>query len=78
LVSGGSPGSGDVTFRDSADVVVDVIGDPNSVGSLGVPHDGGAYTMALYFTLAVLPAVIRLLNVLTGRPSNKCVTAGWM
>jgi hypothetical protein len=77
--------SGEVTFRDSADVVVDVIGDPNSagfvqimqgrgtdpdrarelmgedseawaafrpeiIGSLAAQHDGGAYTMALYFT----------------------------
>jgi hypothetical protein len=77
--------SGEVTFRDSADVAVDVIGDPNSagfvqimqgrgtdpdrtrelmgedseawaafrpdiIGSLAAQHDGGAYTMALYFT----------------------------
>jgi hypothetical protein len=77
--------SGEVTFRDSIDVVVDVTGDPDSAGfvqimqgrgtdpdrarelmgedpeawaafrpeiiaSLAAQHDGGAYTMALYFT----------------------------
>jgi hypothetical protein len=73
------------TFRDSSDVVVDVVGEPDQagfvqviqgrgtdpdrarelmaqdseewaafrpdiIGSVGVQHDGGAYTMALYFT----------------------------
>jgi hypothetical protein len=77
--------SGDVTFRDSSDVTVDVIGDPDQagfvqvmqgrgsdpdrakeimgqdadkwaafrpeiIGSVAVGHEGGAYTMALYFT----------------------------
>jgi hypothetical protein len=77
--------SGEATFQDSTDVVVDVIGDPDSagfvqimqgrgtdpdrarelmgedseawaafrpeiIGSLAAQHDGGAYTMALYFT----------------------------
>jgi hypothetical protein len=77
--------TGEVTFRDSSDVMVDVTGDPDSagfvqviqgrgsdperarelmgqdssewasfrpdiIGSVGVAHDGGAYTMALYFT----------------------------
>jgi hypothetical protein len=77
--------SGEVTFRDSSDVVVDVAGDPDragfvqvmqgrgtdpdrarellsqdseqwaefrpdTIGSVAVLHDGGAYTMAIYFT----------------------------
>ncbi len=77
--------SGQATFRDSSDVVVDVSGDPDEagfvqviqgrssdpararqlmgehgpewaafrpdiIGSVAVEHDGGAYTMALYFT----------------------------
>ncbi len=77
--------SGDVSFRDSTDVDVDVHGNPDDagfvqvmqgrssdperarelmsddsgkwaewrpdiIGSLGVAHDGGVYTMALYFT----------------------------
>ena len=77
--------SGEATFRDSSDVTVDVIGEPDNagfvqviqgrgsdpdrarelmgqdssewaafrpdiIGSVGVGHDGGAYTMALYFT----------------------------
>jgi hypothetical protein len=77
--------SGEATFRDSSDVVVDVNGEPDNagfvqviqgrssdpararelmgedssewsafrpdiIGSVGVEHDGGAYTMALYFT----------------------------
>lgn len=77
--------SGEATFRDSSDVVVDIVGDPDQagfvqviqgrgtdpdrakalmaqdseewaafrpdiIGSVGVQHDGGAYTMALYFT----------------------------
>ena len=77
--------SGDVTFRDSDDVIADVHGDPNSagflqvmqgrgtdperarelmaqnpdewaqfrpdvIGSLAMGHDGGAYTMATYFS----------------------------
>ena len=77
--------SGEATFRDSSDVNVDVIGDPDSagfvqvmqgrgsdpdrarelmgqssdewaafrpdvIGSVGVGHEGGAYTMAVYFT----------------------------
>ena len=77
--------SGDVTFRDSSDVFVDVIGDPDSAGfvqvfqgrgsnpgrahelmgqnapewaafrpeilaTLSVTHEGGSYTMAVYFT----------------------------
>ena len=76
---------GEATFRDSSDVVVDVLGDPDRagfvqvmqgrgtdpdrarelmsqdsdkwaefrpevIGSVSVGHDGGAYTMALYFT----------------------------
>jgi hypothetical protein len=76
---------GDVTFRDSEDVTVDVNGDPDragfvqvmrgrgsdperakelmgqdadkwaafrpeAIGSVAVGHDGGAYTMAMYFT----------------------------
>ena len=74
---------GDVTFRDSSDVMVDVVGDPDQAGfvqviqgrgtdpdrarelmasseessayrpdilaSLGVQHERGAYTMAVYF-----------------------------
>jgi hypothetical protein len=77
--------SGEVTFRDSNDVVVDIVGEPDQagfvqviqgrgtdpdraralmaqdsaewaafrpdiIGSVGAQHDGGAYTMALYFT----------------------------
>lgn len=77
--------SGDVTFQDSSDIVVDVVGDPDRagfvqimqgrgsdpdrarelmsqdsekwaafrpdvLGSIGVQHAGGAYTMAIYFT----------------------------
>ncbi len=77
--------TGAATFRDSSDVTVDVIGDPDTAGfvqvmqgrgtdpdrakelmaqgssewaafrpdiiaSVGVGHDGGAYTMAIYFT----------------------------
>jgi hypothetical protein len=77
--------TGEVTFRDSTDVTVDVHGDPDSagfvqimqgrssdperarelmdadpeewaafrpdvIGSVAVGHEGGAYTMALYFT----------------------------
>ena len=77
--------SGDVSFRDSTDVDVDVHGNPDDagfvqviqgrssdperarelmnddsgkwaewrpdiIGSLGVAHDGGGYTMVLYFT----------------------------
>jgi hypothetical protein len=77
--------SGDVTFRDSNDVITDVHGDPNNagflqvmegrgsdperakelltenpdqwaefrpdvIGSLAVGHEGGAYTMATYFS----------------------------
>jgi hypothetical protein len=77
--------TGEVTFRDSSDVTVDVSGDPDGagfvqiiqgrgsdpdrarelmgqdsadwaafrpdvVGSVAVGHDGGAYTMAMYFT----------------------------
>ena len=77
--------SGEATFRDSSDVTVDVIGEPDDagfvqviqgrgsdpdrarelmgqdssewaafrpdiIGSVGVGYDGGAYTMALYFT----------------------------
>lgn len=77
--------SGDVTFRDSSDVTVDLTGDPDTagfvqviqgrgtdpdrakelmsqdsaewaafrpdiVGSVAVGHEGGAYTMAIYFT----------------------------
>lgn len=77
--------SGDVTFRDSNDVITDVRGDPNNagflqvmegrgtdperakelltenpdqwaefrpdvIGSLAVGHEGGAYTMATYFS----------------------------
>jgi len=77
--------SGEVTFRDSSDVVVDVAGEPDRagfvqvmqgrgtdpdrarelmsqdseqwadfrpdiLGSVAVLHDGGAYTMAIYFT----------------------------
>ncbi len=77
--------TGEPAFRDSSDVTVDVIGDPDRagfvqviqgrgsdpdrarelmeqsssdwagfrpdiIGSLGVGHEGGAYTMALYFT----------------------------
>jgi hypothetical protein len=77
--------TGEATFRDSSDVTVDVIGEPDDagfvqviqgrgsdpdrarelmgqdssewaafrpdiIGSVGVGHDGGAYTMALYFT----------------------------
>jgi hypothetical protein len=77
--------TGEATFRDSSDVTVDVIGEPDNagfvqviqgrgsdpdrarelmgqdssewaafrpdiIGSVGVGHDGGAYTMALYFT----------------------------
>jgi hypothetical protein len=77
--------SGDVTFRDSDDVLADVHGDPNNagflqvmqgrgtdperakelmtqnpdewaefrpdvIGSLAMGHDGGAYTMATYFS----------------------------
>lgn len=76
---------GEVTFRDSTDVVVDTAGDPDEagfvqviqgrssdpdrareligqdsaawaeyrpdvIGSVGIYHDGGAYTMVLYFT----------------------------
>jgi hypothetical protein len=75
---------GEVTFRDSSDIIVDVVGDPDRagfvqviqgrgtdpararelmapseqfaayrpdiLGSIGVQHDGGAYTMAIYFT----------------------------
>jgi hypothetical protein len=76
---------GAATFRDSSDVVVDVVGEPNDagfvqiiqgrssdparanelmgedssawaefrpdvLGSVAVAHDGGAYTMAVYFT----------------------------
>jgi hypothetical protein len=77
--------TGEVTFRDSSDVTVDVTGDPDQagfvqvmqgrasdpdrgrdvmaqnpdewaafrpdvVGSVAVGHEGGAYTMAMYFT----------------------------
>jgi hypothetical protein len=77
--------TGEVTFRGSSDVTVDLIGEPDDagfvqviqgrgsdpdrarelmaqdssewaafrpdiIGSVGVGHDGGAYTMALYFT----------------------------
>jgi hypothetical protein len=77
--------SGEATFRDSRDVLVDVYGDPDDagfvqviqgrssdpararelmgqdspewaafrpdiIGSVAAEHDGGAYTMALYFT----------------------------
>jgi hypothetical protein len=77
--------TGEVTFRDSSDVTVDVYGDPDDagfvqviqgrgsdpdrarelmgqdssewaafrpdvIGSLGVGHDAGAYTTAMYFT----------------------------
>jgi hypothetical protein len=77
--------TGEATFRDSSDVTVDHIGEPDDagfvqviqgrgsdpdrarelmaqdssewaafrpdiIGSVGVGHDGGAYTMALYFT----------------------------
>jgi hypothetical protein len=77
--------SGEATFRDSNDVVVDVVGEPDRagfvqimqgrgtdpdraralmgqnsaewaafrpdiLGSVAAQHDGGAYTMALYFT----------------------------
>jgi hypothetical protein len=77
--------TGEATFRDSNDVVVDVTGEPDEagfvqviqgrssdpararelmgddtpdwaqfrpdvIGSVAVEHDGGAYTMALYFT----------------------------
>jgi hypothetical protein len=77
--------TGEATFRDSSDVTVDVIGEPDNagfvqviqgrgsdpdrarelmgqdssewaafrpdiIGSVGMGHDGGAYTMALYFT----------------------------
>jgi hypothetical protein len=77
--------SGEATFRDSSDVTLDVIGEPDAagfvqviqgqgsdpdrarelmaqdssewaafrpdiIGSVGVGHEGGAYTMALYFT----------------------------
>jgi hypothetical protein len=77
--------AGEVTFRDSTDVTVDVNGDPNSagfvqfmqgrgsdpdrakeimsqnpeewaafrpdvIGTVAVGHEGGAYTMAMYFT----------------------------
>jgi hypothetical protein len=77
--------TGDVTFRDSTDVTVDVSGDPDQagfvqvmqgrgsdperarqlmaqdsdkwadfrpdvMGSVAVGHDGGAYTMVMYFT----------------------------
>ncbi len=77
--------TGEATFRDSRDVVVDVSGDPDDagfvqviqgrtsdpgrsrelmgqdpsewaafrpdiIGSVGAEHDGGAYTMVLYFT----------------------------
>jgi hypothetical protein len=77
--------TGEVTFRDSTNVVVDVVGEPDNagfvqvmlgrgsdpararelmstdadtwaafrpdvVGSVMAEHDGGAYTMALYFT----------------------------
>ena len=76
---------GEVTFRDSNDVTVDVVGDPDTagfvqviqgrgsdpdrakelmgqdsaewaafrpevLGSVGVEHEGGAYTMAVYFS----------------------------
>jgi hypothetical protein len=77
--------TGDATFRDSNDVIVDVNGDPDKagfvqimqgrnsdpvrtrelmgqdsaawaawrpdiIGSVGIDHEGGAYTMVLYFT----------------------------
>lgn len=77
--------TGEVTFNDSTDVIVDVTGDPDRagfvqimqgrnsdpvrtrelmsqdsaewaawrpdvIGSVGIGHDGGAYTMVLYFT----------------------------
>jgi hypothetical protein len=77
--------AGEATFKDSSDVVVDVVGDPDQagfvqvmqgrgsdpararelmtqdsdewsafrpdvVGSVAVLHEGGAYTMAIYFT----------------------------
>lgn len=77
--------TGEATFRDSSDVTIDVVGDPDHagfvqvmqgrgsdpdrarelqeqdlaewaafrpdvLGSVGVGHDGGAYTMAIYFT----------------------------
>ena len=45
---------GGVTFRDSSDVVVDRQGDPDRagfvLGGTEIQHDGGAYTMVLYFT----------------------------
>ncbi|MGN6792049.1 MAG: hypothetical protein ACTHJW_06630 [Streptosporangiaceae bacterium] len=76
---------GDISFRDSSDVIADIVGDPNAAGfvqvmqgrgsdpdrakelmsqnpaewaafrpdviaSLAVGHEGGAYTMAMYFT----------------------------
>jgi hypothetical protein len=77
--------SGEATFKDSSDVVVDLVGEPDEagfvqviqgrgsdpdrarelmsqdssewaafrpdiIGSVAVAHEGGAYTMALYFT----------------------------
>jgi hypothetical protein len=77
--------TGEATFKDSSDVVVDVVGEPDEagfvqviqgrgtdperarelmnqdssawaefrpdiIGSVGVGHEGGAYTMVLYFT----------------------------
>jgi hypothetical protein len=77
--------TGEVTFQDSADVVLDVVGEPDKAGfvqvmqgrnsnpdrarelmsddnvdwagyrpdilaSVGIGHDGGGYTMVLYFT----------------------------
>jgi hypothetical protein len=77
--------SGEATFRDSSDVIVDVVGDPDQagfvqvmqgrgtdparawelmtqdsdewaafrpdvIGSAAAQHEGGAYTMAIYFT----------------------------
>jgi hypothetical protein len=63
--------SGEATFKDSRDVILDVTGEPDTagfvqvmaqdssewaafrpdiIGSVAAVHDGGAYTMALYFT----------------------------
>ena len=77
--------SGEATFKDSSDVIVDVVGEPDQagfvqvmqgrgtdperarelmsqdseawaefrpdvIGSIAVGHEGGAYTMAIYFT----------------------------
>jgi hypothetical protein len=77
--------TGDATFKDSSDVIIDVVGDPDQagfvqvmqgrgtnpdrarelmsqdseewaafrpdvLGSVGAQHEGGAYTMAIYFS----------------------------